>query len=154
MRQIPRQPAVVTPASVEAWQSDMSGFAEDMAVAIAAELDRHHEAGPLAAALQALFSEALAAQYDKLNATATADGTAVVEDSGSGDGGTLVRDGDKWWLKQPSWAKPADPSEQHFLAAQDVISCQLWANVDEVALVAGWLLNPPKMPDPDAQAAG
>ena len=92
----------------------MSSFAEDMAVAIAAELDRHHEAGPLAAALQALFSEALADQHDDFTATATADGTVVVEDSGSGDGGTLVRDGNKWWLKQPSWATPADPSEQHF----------------------------------------
>ena len=145
----PPRPPVITPATVDQWRHDITDFRMEFIAAVADELDRHQTAAALATALQTLLTEKLSLLSEPHEVALSPDGGVCAANPETGDGATFFRDGDRWWVIDPSWPKPADAREQHLLAAEEAIWREWWGNDDEVARAAGAILFPPVLADPD-----
>ena len=117
---------------IHSWNSDMQDLQTEVHEALTAALDTQSDAAGLVAAVNAILAPYNEGLDDQLNAELLY-GQCEVENNNSGDGCTVVRQGDKWWLKSTKYADHGQPSSadaQHGEVASTIMDYIWWGDYD------------------------
>ena len=126
-----------TEEAVRSWDHDMQDFQGEVIEGLGRLLGEHADAASLAAAASAYLAPCNAGEGDSLLVRAVGRGVEF-ENDGSGDGCTIIRVGDRWWLESSDLRDYGSPPEgvdaagQHEQAAGQAICFAWWGNEEDV----------------------
>jgi hypothetical protein len=135
-----------TEEAVRSWGHDMQDFQGEVIEGLGRLLGEHADAARLAAAASEYLAPCNAGNEDSLLVRAVGQGVEF-ENDGSGDGCTLVRVDDRWWLESSDlrdYGPPPegmDASRQHEEAAAQAICFAWWGNEEDVRMYASAVLR-------------
>jgi len=125
--------------AINSWNCDMQDLQNDVEDALAKQLDTHGDAASLVGALQEVLAPYNQGEDDQL-LVKEIHGAIDVENCNSGDGCTIIRQGDKWWLKSTErvdYGSPSSPERQHAEVAGQMIYFMWWGNLEDVQQITG-----------------